>query len=159
MVFKTGVQIDMLNIPLPMFCGKRNAFPREKDWKYYPEKIGDRKAVLYLGNIIRMQEEIGQWVVQASALCTPPFLQEAAGVLKKGRTVGALSRASTRIGDTWRNFAFNAGRVCKSRSVNNVSYAELSEMLMQCAAEEEVLFRETVESKIIMTIRKSCTKH
>jgi hypothetical protein len=32
--------------------------------------------------------------------------------------------------------------------VNNVSYAELSEMLMQCAAEEEVLFRKLSKVKL-----------
>jgi hypothetical protein len=52
------------------------------------------------------------------------------------------------VGDLWRNFAFSAGRVCKNRTVNNVSYAELSEMLMQCAAEEELLFKRLSKVKL-----------
>jgi hypothetical protein len=135
----------MLNIPLPMFGVKGMRF-LAKRLKHYPEKVGDRKAVLYLGNIIRMQEEIGTGGAGFRFMYAA-FLQEAAGILKRDE-LSALSAELTKIGDTWRNFAFNAGRVCKSRSVNNVSYAELSEMLMQCAAEEEVLFRKLSKVKL-----------
>ncbi|PSL25505.1 BtrH N-terminal domain-containing protein [Chitinophaga ginsengisoli] len=136
---------DMLNIPLPFFGVKGMRF-LAKRLKHYPEKVGDRKAVLYLGNIIRMQEEIGTGGAGFRFMYAA-FLQEAAGILKR-EELSEMSAELTKIGDTWRNFAFNAGRVCKSRSVNNISYAELSEMLMQCAAEEEVLFRKLSKVKL-----------
>jgi hypothetical protein len=135
----------MLKLPLPMF-GVSGIRYLAKRVKTYPEKVGERKAVLYLGNIIRMQEEIGTGGAGFRFMYAA-FLQEAANVLKKDE-LGVLSQDLTRVGDLWRNFAFNAGRVCKSRAVNNVSYAELSEMLMQCAAEEELVFKRLSKVKL-----------
>ena len=73
--------------------------------------------------------------------------QEAAGLLKK-EELSRLAGELTQTGDLWRNFAFAAGRVCKSRSADNVSYRELSEMLLQCAASEEVFFRKLAQVKL-----------
>ena len=112
----------------------------------YAENPGDRKATLYLGNIIRMQEEIGTGGAGFRFLYAA-FLQEAAVLLKKDE-LSKLAGELTQTGDLWRNFAFAAGRVCKSRSADNVSYRELSEMLMQCAASEEVFFRKLSQTKL-----------
>jgi hypothetical protein len=117
-----------------------------KRLKHYPEKVGDRKATLYLGNIIRMQEEIGTGGAGFRFMYAA-FLQEAAELLQQPE-LARLSKELTGIGDLWRNFAFNAGRVCKSRAADNVSYAALSEMLLQCAAAEEVFFRQLAKVKL-----------
>ena len=135
----------MLKLPLPMF-GVSGIRYLAKRLKNYPEKVGDRKAVLYLGNIIRMQEEIGTGGAGFRFMYAA-FLQEAANELKIDE-LSKLSQDLTRIGDIWRNFAFNAGRVCKSRSVSTNSYGELSDILMQCAAEEELLFKRLSKVKI-----------
>lgn len=135
----------MLKIPVPMFGVKGMRF-LAKRVKHYPEKLGDRKATLYLGNIIRMQEEIGTGGAGFRFMYAA-FLQEAADLLQQPE-LARLSRELTGIGDLWRNFAFNAGRVCKSRSADNVSYGELSEMLLQCAAAEEVFFKKLSKVKI-----------
>src|ERR1044072_3126307 len=135
----------MLKIPFSPFGVKGMRF-LAKRIAHYPEKVGERRSVLYLGNIIRMQEEIGT----GGACCRfiyAAFLHEAAEKLNN-RELARLSQELTRIGDLWRNFAFNAGRVCKNRAVNNVSYHELSEMLMQCAAAEEIFFKELSKVKI-----------
>jgi hypothetical protein len=135
----------MLKIPVPMFGVKGMRF-LAKRVKHYPEKLGDRKATLYLGNIIRMQEEIGTGGAGFRFMYAA-FLQEAADLLQQPE-LAKLSRELTGIGDLWRNFAFNAGRICKSRSADNVSYGELSEMLLQCAAAEEVFFKKLSKVKI-----------
>ncbi|SEM80469.1 Butirosin biosynthesis protein H, N-terminal [Chitinophaga rupis] len=135
----------MLKIPVPMFGVKGIRF-LAKRVKHYPEKLGDRKATLYLGNIIRMQEEIGTGGAGFRFMYAA-FLQEAADLLQQPE-LAKLSRELTGIGDLWRNFAFNAGRVCKSRSADNVSYGELSEMLLQCAAAEEVFFKKLSKVKV-----------
>jgi len=135
----------MLKIPVPMFGVKGIRF-LAKRVKHYPEKLGDRKATLYLGNIIRMQEEIGTGGAGFRFMYAA-FLQEASDLLQQPE-LAKLSRELTGIGDLWRNFAFNAGRVCKSRSADNVSYGELSEMLLQCAAAEEVFFKKLSKVKI-----------
>jgi hypothetical protein len=46
----------------------------------------------------------------------------------------------TAIGDQWRDFAFSAGRICKKRQADGVSYKELSDMLMEISSKEEKLF-------------------
>ncbi|KAA2240431.1 DUF4872 domain-containing protein [Chitinophaga agrisoli] len=128
----------MLKIPVPMFGVKGMRF-LAKRLKHYPEKVGDRRATLYLGNVIRMQEEIGTGGAGFRFMYAA-FLQEAAGVLQQPE-LSKLSLELTGIGDLWRNFAFHAGRVCKSRAADNISYNELGDMLIQCAAAEEVFFK------------------
>lgn len=135
----------MLKIPFPFFGVKGIRF-LAKRLQHYPEKVGERRSVLYLGNIIRMQEEIGTGGAGFRFIYAA-FLQEAAELLNNPE-LSRLSQELTGVGDLWRNFAFNAGRVCKNRAVNNVSYHELSEMMMQCAAAEEAFFRQLSKTKI-----------
>jgi hypothetical protein len=135
----------MLKIPVPLF-GVKGIRYLAKKVANYAEKPGDRKATLYLGNIIRMQEEIGTGGAGFRFLYSA-FLQEAAEYLNKPE-LSKLATEFTTTGDLWRNFAFSAGRVCKSRSADAVSYKELSEMLQQCAASEEVFFRKLAQVKL-----------
>ncbi|WP_326990380.1 BtrH N-terminal domain-containing protein [Chitinophaga sp. 212800010-3] len=128
----------MLKIPIPLF-GVKGIRYLAKKVSNYAENPGDRKAALYLGNVIRMQEEIGTGGAGFRFLYAA-FLQEAAVLLNKSE-LSKLAGELTQTGDLWRNFAFAAGRVCKSRSANDVSYKELGEMLLQCAAAEEAFFR------------------
>ncbi|AWO00737.1 peptidase [Chitinophaga alhagiae] len=128
----------MLKIPVPFFGVKGIRFlaRRVKD---YPTKEGDRRAALYLGNIIRMQEEIGTGGAGFRFMYAA-FLREA-GALLGSQELKDLGTELTAVGDLWRNFAFAAGRVCKARSADNVSYAELANMLLHIADEEEKVFR------------------
>ncbi|RFS24650.1 DUF4872 domain-containing protein [Chitinophaga silvatica] len=135
----------MLKIPVPLF-GVKGIRYLAKKVQHYAEKPGDRKATLYLGNVIRMQEEIGTGGAGFRFLYSA-FLQEASTVLKNDQ-LSKLATEFTETGDLWRNFAFAAGRVCKSRSVDSVSYKELSEMLLQCAASEEVFFRKLAQVQL-----------
>ncbi|GAA0554135.1 BtrH N-terminal domain-containing protein [Chitinophaga japonensis] len=135
----------MLKVPVPMFGVKGIRF-LAKRMRHYPEKVGDRRSVLYLGNVIRMQEEIGTGGAGFRFMYAA-FLQEAAMLLSKPE-LGVLSKELTGIGDLWRNFAFQAGRVCKSRAADDVSYRELSEMLLQCAAAEEGFFKRLANVKL-----------
>ncbi|WP_423736418.1 BtrH N-terminal domain-containing protein [Chitinophaga caseinilytica] len=128
----------MLKIPVPMFGVKGIRF-LAKRMKDYPAKVGDRKAALYLGNVIRMQEEIGTGGAGFRFMYAA-FLQEAGSLLDKPE-LKDVGRELTQVGDAWRNFAAHAGRVCKARSADNVSYGELGKMLLQIADMEEKVFR------------------
>ncbi|NIG53315.1 BtrH N-terminal domain-containing protein [Chitinophaga sp. Cy-1792] len=128
----------MLKVPIPMFGVDGIRF-LAKRIKKYPEKLDPRRAGLYLGNVIRMQEEIGTGGAGFRFIYAA-FLQEASEKLNKPE-LSVLAGELTQIGDLWRNFAFSAGRVCKSRSADNVSYGDLSEMLFRNAAAEEAFFR------------------
>jgi hypothetical protein len=128
----------MLKIPMPIFGVKGIRFLAKRVQRY-PEKVGDRRAGLYLGNIIRMQEEIGTGGAGFRFMYAA-FLLEA-GALLQNEELKKIGKDLTAVGDLWRNFAFEAGRVCKARAANNVSYKELGNMLLHIADEEEKIFR------------------
>ncbi len=116
----------MKSPPVPWFGVNAIRF-LSKQILQYPQKLEPRKATLYLGNIIRMQEEIGTGGAGFRFLYAA-FLQEAAS--QTGNTnLAELSQVMTSIGDQWRNFAYNTARICKARSSDVVSYSELSAQL------------------------------
>jgi hypothetical protein len=136
-IYKTGY--DMSHIPIPFFGSKAIRYLASK-LKDYPEKVGDRKAALYLGNIIRMQEEIGTGGA-GFRFVYAAFLHESAKKLNSN-WLQDKSIELTKTGDLWRDFAFKAGRVCKNRSADKTSYKDLSEILIECSHQEEKLFFE-----------------
>jgi hypothetical protein len=128
----------MLSPPLPWF-GNNAVGLLAKKLRSYPHKLTPRKASLYLGNIIRMQEEIGTGGAGFRYLYAA-FLQEAAELLKREDFAG-FSKELTAIGDDWRNFAYHAARQMKNRTTDRVSYDELAELLLICGRKEKDLFQ------------------
>ena len=106
----------------------------------YPSKLSPRQAVLYLGNIIRMQEEIGTGGGGFRYLYAA-FLQEAAELLQR-EDLARLSESFTAIGDQWRQFAYNTARICKARESELVSFQELSNQLHAIGNTEKLLFQD-----------------
>ncbi|HXS37087.1 MAG TPA: BtrH N-terminal domain-containing protein [Flavipsychrobacter sp.] len=128
----------MLSPPVPWF-GNKAIFFLAKKIKQYPAKLTPRKASLYLGNIIRMQEEIGTGGAGFRYLYAA-FLQEAAQLLKRD-DLQVYSEELTKIGDDWRNFAYHAARLMKDRKTDLVSYDELSQLLITCGEKEKDFFK------------------
>jgi len=110
-----------------------------KNIRKWPEKVGPKKTNHYLGQIVRMQEEIGtggggfRYIYAA-------FLQEAGNLLKNEELL-TLSKQMTQIGDQWRDFAVDASRIYKNRNAANVDYQVIAEQLNAIADREEVFFR------------------
>lgn len=127
----------MLSPPLPWF-GNKAIFLLSKQIKKYPQKLTPRKASLYLGNVVRMQEEIGTGGAGFRFLYAA-FLQEAGTMLKRDDLQG-FSTELTKIGDDWRNFAYHAARLMKDRNSDLVSFDELSDLLRVCGEKERDLF-------------------
>ncbi|KYP13975.1 BtrH N-terminal domain-containing protein [Flavihumibacter sp. CACIAM 22H1] len=127
----------MLSSPPPFFGVHGIKFLGRKI-KKYPVKLEPRKATLFIGNIIRMQEEIGTGGGGFRFLYAA-FLQEAAQHLNSPALLEA-SKEMTNIGDAWRNFAFAAARVMKERTGNIASYDELGEMLLVLGEREKAFF-------------------
>ncbi len=127
----------MLQSPPPFFGYRGIRFLGNRVAKY-PEKLESRRAALFLGNIIRMQEEIGTGGGGFRFLYAA-FLQEAAGITNRS-AYQELSREMTVIGDNWRNFAFSSARVMKERSGSLSTYRELGDMLHQLAEQEKAFF-------------------
>ncbi len=123
--------------PLPWF-GNTAIFLLADRIKDYPKKLPPRKAALYLGNVVRMQEEIGTGGAGFRYIYAA-FLQEAGQLLKRD-DLAELSAEMTTIGDDWRHFAYSAARILKARQSDIVSYDELSDLLRKCGTQERELF-------------------
>ena len=105
----------------------------------WAEKKGAKTTNHYLGQLIRMQEEIGtggggfRFIYGA-------FLQEAADVLKNEQ-LRELSKEITEIGDQWRDFAVDIARVYKNRNSKSNIYQELSNTMLHIADLEEAFYK------------------
>jgi hypothetical protein len=105
----------------------------------WPKKYGVKKANHYLGQIVRMQEEIGtggggfRYIFAA-------FLQESSQVLKN-KELNVLSKEMTEIGDLWRDFALNASRIYKNRKAENDTYESVASQLDEISDREKIFFK------------------
>jgi hypothetical protein len=137
-----GVCNAMLKAPGPFLGTKGMRFLSGRIRKW-PGKLGERKASLYIGQMIRMQEEIGtggggfRFIFAA-------FLQESAAVLQK-ESLEKSSARMTEIGDRWRDFALVASRICKGRKTETDNYETLSRILSDCARMETEMYKELLE--------------
>ena len=109
-----------------------------KNIRKWPKKLGAKKTNHYLGQIVRMQEEIGtggggfRYIYAA-------FLQEAADVLKNPK-LKEFSKEMTEIGDQWRDFALDASRIYKNRSGESDGYNKIADQLDAIATREKSFF-------------------
>lgn len=128
---------DML-APIPI-VGVKGIRMIAKLIRKWPKKKGIKTANHYLGQVVRMQEEIGtggggfRYIYAA-------FLQEAGKLLENERLI-ELSKEMTAIGDLWRDFAVEASRIYKNRSVQDDAYNKVADQLEIIADKEEVFFK------------------
>ena len=105
----------------------------------WPKKKGPKVANHFLGQIVRMQEEIGtggggfRYIYAA-------FLQEASQILDNEK-LNELSKEMTQIGDDWRDFAVNASRIYKNRSAQDDAYNTVADQLEAIANSEAAFFK------------------
>ncbi len=135
---------DMHTIPVPIFGYKAINYLGSKV-RNYEKEYGPRKAVLYLGNIVRMQEEIGTGG-GGFRFMYAAFLQEAAKLLDRPE-LREHAKMMTDIGDQWRDFAYDAGRICKGRAPEGVTYATLADLLTEIAESERKVFEAIYKCK------------
>jgi hypothetical protein len=130
---------DML-APIPV-VGVRGVKYVAKLIRKWPKKKGNKVANHYLGQIVRMQEEIGtggggfRYIYAA-------FLQEASKILDNPK-LNELSKEMTQIGDLWRDFAVDASRIYRNRStkVQIDLYDDIATQLEEIADKEEAFFK------------------
>ncbi|WP_298474489.1 BtrH N-terminal domain-containing protein [uncultured Maribacter sp.] len=127
-----------MTAPIP-FVGVKAIRKTAKLIRKWPSKKGVKTANHYLGQIVRMQEEIGtggggfRYIYGA-------FLQEASKVLDN-QELSALSKEITQIGDLWRDFAVDASRIYKNRSATEDGYNKVADQLASIADKEEAFFK------------------
>jgi hypothetical protein len=127
----------MVRAPVPII-GVRGIRMLSRRLEQWPHRLGEARALLYLGHLIRMQEEIGTGG-GGFRFMYAAFLQEAAAILGEPR-LQELSREMTEVGDRWREFALFSARLCKGRSGAGASWPALALLLRQCAEREEAIF-------------------
>ena len=128
---------DMLApVPIVGIKGIRYTAKLIRKW---PKSKGVKVANHYLGQIVRMQEEIGtggggfRYIYAA-------FLQESSKILDNN-TLAELSKEMTEIGDLWRDFALEASRIYKNRSAKTDAYNKVASQLDISADKEEIYFK------------------
>jgi hypothetical protein len=104
----------------------------------FPKIYGERKAALHLVQLIRMMEEIGTGGAGFRFLYAA-FLQEAAEITGL-RELNDFSLRLTDIGDQWRTFASEAGRIYKNRSSEGVDYGTIGCRLKAVGEQEKRFF-------------------
>jgi hypothetical protein len=102
------------------------------------EGLRPDKAKMFIGQVVRMQEEIGTGgggfrFIYAS------FLQEAADLLARPR-LNELSEALVDIGDEWREFALSAARMIRDREP--LATPALANKLRLIADHEQAFYRD-----------------
>ncbi len=138
----TSVCKTMLNPIVPVLGIKGINFLANRLAKW-PEKLGSERAMLYLGQLIRMQEEIGTGG-GGFRFMYAAFLQEAAERIGLEPLL-QLSERMTLVGDTWRQFAVSGARICKGRAKDHDTYRDLADILKQCAQTEQGIYRDILQ--------------
>lgn len=135
----------MVKVPIPLI-GVRGIRFMAGQIEKWPQKKGEREAILYLGQVIRMQEEIGTGG-GGFRFMFAAFLQEAAELLKDKRLL-TFSGKMTQIGDRWRDFAVSGARNCKGRATEKDSYRAMADILRECADKEEEMYRDLLRNVV-----------
>jgi hypothetical protein len=129
----------MLHTPVPLIGirGIRFLAGRIRKW---PQILGEQQALLYVGQLIRMQEELGTGGAGFRYMFAA-FLQQTASLLEMPSLLG-LSKQMTDVGDRWRKVAVIGGRLCKGRASATDNYEAMSTLLNECADGESAIYRE-----------------
>ncbi len=129
----------MTKTPLP-FIGVRGIRYLAKRIEKLSTKATDEQA-LFIGHIVRMQEEIGTGGAGFRFIYAS-FLQEAADVLNQPKLQNHAEEL-TSIGDQWRIFALKAAKMCRGK--HPMDLAQLAKLLRNCADREERFFNRLIE--------------
>lgn len=133
---KKSIKI-MLKAPLPI-VGIRGIRYLAKKIRFLDKKVsGLKKQKLWLGHVIRMQEEIGTGGAGFRFIYAS-FLQEAGEKINKPELLEA-SKMMTSVGDQWRQFALSVARACKGKE--SIDLNALASELEACAEAEAQVWR------------------
>ncbi len=135
---------DMLHIPGPIagISGIKYTGRRIIKWR---DKLGVKKAGLYLAQLVRMQEEIGtggggfRFIYAA-------FLQQAFAY----HNIDTLLKASeqfTKAGDLWRRAAVQAAGIFKGRITSQQDFNDMGNYLFEVAEIEKQAFTDLSKIK------------
>ena len=134
----------MSQVPIP-FIGSSGFKYTAKYIRKWPSLSNVRQAALYLGQIVRMQEEIGtggggfRFIYAA-------FLEKAAELLQDDRLL-SLADNITRSGDLLRTSAVNMAAVFKGRNTEQFHFNQIADGFDEIAALEQETFLKLYKMK------------
>lgn len=126
----------MMFAPVPVVGIKGIRFLGRQVTKVGKESQSEKYLPLYLGHIVRMQEEIGTGGAGFRFIYAA-FLQEAAAKLNNPMLKDAATKL-TDAGDEWRRFALKATKMARGRS--KMDTAELEAQLNHIADREQAVW-------------------
>lgn len=127
----------MLKTPVPV-AGIRAIYALAKNIGRLQHK--DRRyARLFLGHIVRMQEEIGTGGAGFRFIYAS-FLQES-GVLLRDQKLKDCSLMMTAVGDQWREFALMIAKSIRKKQSSGIDFSALQRKLESVAAAETQVYR------------------
>lgn len=121
--------------PIAGVKGIRFTGNKIKKWR---KQLGEKKAGLYLAQLVRMQEEIGtggggfRYIYAA-------FLQEAFAYIPNEKLL-EISALFTQAGDLWREAAVQASGIFKGRLGTQEDYNKMGDYLLEIAGIEKKAF-------------------
>lgn len=130
---------DMLRIPTRIVGvrGINHTAGKVRKWR---EQHGERTAGLFLGQIVRMQEEIGtggggfRFIYAA-------FLEQASEILADDRLLG-ISEQFTKAGDLWRDSALQMAGIYKGRITAQKDFDDCADIMNAISAAEKQAFQD-----------------
>jgi len=134
----------MLYAPVP-FIGVKGIHYMGRQIEQLKIREDPRYVRLFLGHIVRMQEEIGtggggfRFIYAA-------FLQEAGRLMGSTRLEEA-SRMMTEAGDMWRQFASACAKACKSKT-GDFDVGEIAQLVQKCAKQEKHVYSHLKSMKL-----------
>jgi hypothetical protein len=133
----------MLHAPLPL-VGVRGMRWLARSVERLPLDDGGDAARLYIGHIVRMQEEIGTGGAGFRFMYAA-FLQELAAATGYA-ALEALAQRLVAIGDRWQEFAIACARMIKRR--DPLDPPALGARLRELAADEQSFFRDLNQARL-----------
>lgn len=130
---------DMLYIPGPI-AGVRGIKYTSKKIRNWKNSLGIKQASLYLGQIVRMQEEIGTGGGGFRYLYAA-FLQQASLILKNDK-LKEISELFTKSGDLWRLSATKMAAIFRGRTSDQKDFDEIANIYMEIYNIEKLAFKQ-----------------
>jgi len=115
-----------------------------KKWK---NDLGDKKAALYLGQIVRMQEEIGTGGGGFRFLYAA-FLEESAGYFNNHEGLLRSSEDFTKAGDLWRSCAVQMAGIYKGRLTKQENFNDVADLMAEISDLEKEAFKKLGKLKL-----------
>jgi hypothetical protein len=135
---------DMLYVPGGI-AGVKGINHTAKKIRKWRAQLGEKQAALYLGQIVRMQEEIGtggggfRFIYAA-------FLEEASEIMGNDKLLH-ISEKITKSGDLWRDSAVQMSGIYKGRLNAQKDYDDCANLLNEISQVEKEAFLELSKIK------------